>query len=117
MERAPGRRRTAARFGGYETFLATMADPDAPENTEIRRWCGGHFDPDWFDRAVVDEDLKTALKPNVRRRLHQPKPIRSERRSKSTPSRPRNCRYTGSGFRCEVSRSASLGKSLLQIRT
>lgn len=68
-------------LGGYENFLAIMADPDDPEHAEIRRWCGGHFDPDWFDRALVDKDLKSALKPNVRRRLHQPKPARPRRTS------------------------------------
>ncbi|MEE7465483.1 hypothetical protein MFUR16E_32080, partial [Methylobacterium fujisawaense] len=68
-------------LGGYANFLAIIADPDAPEHAEIRRWCGGHFDPDWFDRAVVDKDLKGALKPNVRRRMHQPKLIRPERPS------------------------------------
>ncbi|MBB2963362.1 plasmid pRiA4b ORF-3 family protein [Methylobacterium sp. R2-1] len=61
---------------GYERFLAVMADPGDPEHAGIRRWCGGHFAPEWFDRALVDKDLKSALKPNVRRRLHQPKPKR-----------------------------------------
>ena len=35
---------------------------------------GRHFDPDWFDLSLVDKDLKNALKANIRRRLHQPKP-------------------------------------------
>jgi hypothetical protein len=61
---------------GYEHFLAVMADPDDPEHAETRTWCGGHFDPDWFDLALTDKDLRNALKPNVRRRLHQPRPTR-----------------------------------------
>ena len=47
-----------------------------PEHAETKRWCGGHFDPEWFDLALTDKDVKNALKPNVRRRLHQPRPAR-----------------------------------------
>jgi len=65
-------------IGGYERFLAIMANPGDPE---LRRWCGGHFAPEWFDRSLVDKDLRNALKPNVRRRLHKPKPKRVERPS------------------------------------
>lgn len=60
--------------GGYERFLVIMADRADPEHVETKRWCGGHFDPEWFDLALTDKDVKNALKPNVRRRLHQPKP-------------------------------------------
>ena len=59
---------------GYEAFLAIMADPRDTEHGDMKRWCGGHFDPEWFDLAIVDKDVKNALKANVRRRLHQPKP-------------------------------------------
>ena len=41
----------------------------------MTRWCGGHFDPEWFDLEVIKKDLARALKPNVKRRLHQPKPV------------------------------------------
>lgn len=68
-------------IGGYERFLAIMSDRDDPEHADMRRWCGGHFDPEWFDRALVDKDLKNVLKLNVRRRLHQPKPKRIDRPS------------------------------------
>lgn len=61
---------------GYERFLEIMADPLDPEHADIKRWCGGHFDPEWFDRALIDRDMKNALRTNVRRRLHQPKPKR-----------------------------------------
>lgn len=64
-------------IGGYENFLEIMADRKDPEHRDTRRWCGGHFDPEWFDLAVVDKDVRNALKPNVRRRLHQPKPKRA----------------------------------------
>ena len=66
---------------GYEHFLSIMADPDHPEHAETRIWCGGHFDPEWFDLAITDKDVNNALKPNVRRRLHQPKPARKSRSS------------------------------------
>jgi len=59
---------------GYERFLETMGDPRNPDHLEIKRWCGGYFDPEWFDLAAVAKDLQSALKPNVRRRMHQPKP-------------------------------------------
>ena len=66
-------------FSGYENFLAIMADPSDPEYAETKRWCGGHFDPEWFDLGVTDRDVKNALRTNVRRRLHQPKPRRGQR--------------------------------------
>lgn len=62
--------------GGYERFLEIMADPDDDEHADMKRWCGGHFDPEWFDPAMVDRDMKNALRTNVRRRLHQPRPPR-----------------------------------------
>ncbi|WP_244571536.1 plasmid pRiA4b ORF-3 family protein [Mesorhizobium carmichaelinearum] len=63
-------------ISGFENFLAIMGDRDDPEYRDVRRWCGGHFDPEWFDLTVVDRVVRSALKPNVRRRLHQPKPKR-----------------------------------------
>lgn len=59
---------------GYEQFLAVIADPKDPEYAETKRWCGGRFDPEWFDLTTADKDVQNALKPNVRRRPHQPKP-------------------------------------------
>lgn len=58
---------------GYERFLEIMSDKRDPEHVETKRWCGGHFDPEWFDLAITDKDVRNALKPNVKRRLHQPK--------------------------------------------
>jgi hypothetical protein len=63
--------------GGYERFLAAMADRKDPEHADMKRWCGGHFDPDWLDLSLTDKDVKNALRASVRRRLHQPKPKRS----------------------------------------
>ena len=36
--------------------------------------CHVLIDPEWFDLATVNKDVGNALKPNVKRRLHQPKP-------------------------------------------
>jgi hypothetical protein len=58
---------------GYEQFLEVINDPKNPEHAETKHWCGGHFDPEWFDLRTVDKDVQNALKPNVKRRLHQPK--------------------------------------------
>jgi hypothetical protein len=63
-------------FDGYERFLAIMADRDDPEHADMKQWCGGYFDPEWCDLARTDKDVKNALKANVRRRLHQPRPGR-----------------------------------------
>ena len=59
---------------GYENFLGIISDPEDPEHLEMLTWCGGHFDPEWFDLAIVEKDVRNALRPGVRRRLHQPKP-------------------------------------------
>ncbi len=59
---------------GYERFLDIIADPGDPEFEETMRWCGGHFDPEWFDLAMTDKDLRNALRSNAKRRLYQPKP-------------------------------------------
>ena len=59
---------------GYEEFLTILANSKHPEHAETKRWCGGHFDPEWFDLAIAQKHVQNALKPNVRRPLHQPKP-------------------------------------------
>jgi hypothetical protein len=64
---------------GYERFLEILADPRHPEHRETRRWAGGHFDPEWFDRERCDREVHAALRPNRRIRLHQPAPSRRRR--------------------------------------
>jgi hypothetical protein len=66
-------------LNGYENFLAIMADPIDPKHAETKRWRGGHFDPEWFDLAMTDKEVKNTLRANVRRRLHQPRPKRPSR--------------------------------------
>jgi Plasmid pRiA4b ORF-3-like protein len=66
---------------GYEAFLEIMADPQHPEHRDTKRWAGGHFDPEWFDRETTDKDVRNALRANRRIRLHQPRPKRQNRSS------------------------------------
>lgn len=65
--------------GGYENFLAAMADPTHVDHRATKAWVGGHYDPEWFDLDFVQKDVRNALKSGVRRRLYQPKakPIKS----------------------------------------
>ena len=65
---------------GYERFLEIMSDKADPEHADMKKWCGGHFDPQWFDLAVADKDVRNALSPNVKRQMHQPKPKRGRSR-------------------------------------
>lgn len=62
---------------GYAAFLDIIADPEHPEHRDTKRWAGGHFDPEWFDRDMTDKDLRNALRANRRIRLHQPHPKRA----------------------------------------
>jgi len=64
----------------YENFLGIISDPEDPEYREMPTWCGGHFDPEWFDLAIVEKDVRNALRPGVKRRLHQPKPKKEKAR-------------------------------------
>lgn len=65
-------------ISGYERFLEILADPNDPEYADTKRWCGGHFNPDWFDLDQINKDLRNALRSNARRSLTQPKPKQSK---------------------------------------
>jgi hypothetical protein len=67
--------------GGYANFLEIIADPENPEHRHTRRWAGGHFDPEWFDREMTDNDVRNALRANRRIRLYQRRP-KGTRRSR-----------------------------------
>jgi hypothetical protein len=41
---------------GYAGFL----EIDNPEHRDAKRWVGGHFDPEWFDREMADKDARNA---------------------------------------------------------
>jgi hypothetical protein len=64
----------AGGVSGYERFLEIISDPEDPEYAETIRWCGGYFNPEWFDLSAADKDLRNALRSNAKRRLYQPKP-------------------------------------------
>ncbi len=38
---------------GYERFLKSIRNPDDPEHDDYLRWCGGWFEPEWFDLALI----------------------------------------------------------------
>jgi pRiA4b ORF-3-like protein len=59
---------------GYQEFLEALLNPAHEEHKQMKRWAGGHFDPEWFDLGVINEDLSRAFRANVKRRLHQPRP-------------------------------------------
>jgi hypothetical protein len=65
---------------GYEQFLEIIADRDVPEHAEISYWCGGYFDPEWFDPLIADTDVRNPLRTNVKRRLYQSKLTRLKNR-------------------------------------
>ena len=67
---------------GYAAFLDIIADPENPEHRETKRWAGGQFDPEWFDREMTDRAVRNALRANRRIRLHQPRPKGAPRRSR-----------------------------------
>jgi hypothetical protein len=43
---------------GYAEFLRVLADPDDPEREERLEWVGGDFDPEEFDAASVNAQLR-----------------------------------------------------------
>lgn len=38
---------------GYEDFLKTISRLNAARRDELLQWCGGWFDPEWFDLDVI----------------------------------------------------------------
>lgn len=61
---------------GYQDFLEALLDPTHEEHRHMKRWAGGHFDPEWFDLELINRDVARALNANLKRRVHQPKPKR-----------------------------------------
>jgi hypothetical protein len=59
---------------GYQDFLEALLDPAHEEHRQLKRWAGRHFDPEWFDLGLINDDLSRALRANAKRRLHQPNP-------------------------------------------
>jgi hypothetical protein len=59
---------------GYQDFLEAILNPAHEEHRAMKRWAGGHFDPEWFDLEFINKDLARALHANLKRRVHQPRP-------------------------------------------
>jgi hypothetical protein len=47
--------------GGYEDFLAAIADPKHEEHLSFLEWCGGSFSPDQFDPAEATRRMAKGL--------------------------------------------------------
>jgi hypothetical protein len=45
---------------GYEDLLAILADPTHPEHDERKEWIGRQFDPEAFDPAEFEDNLRNA---------------------------------------------------------
>ena len=43
-------------IGGYEAFLAAIADPAHAEHEDLLAWVGGEFDPERFDKDTIQFD-------------------------------------------------------------
>jgi hypothetical protein len=60
---------------GYQEFLEAVLHPSHEDHKQMKRWAGGHFDPEWFDLELINKDVARALHANLKRRVHQPKPV------------------------------------------
>jgi hypothetical protein len=61
---------------GYQDFLEALLNAAHEEHRAMKRWAGGHFDPEWFDLELINKDLVRALHVNLKRRVHQPRPAK-----------------------------------------
>jgi len=43
---------------GYYELLVALSDPDHEEHDAMLEWVGGEFDPNAFDTATIDRELK-----------------------------------------------------------
>jgi hypothetical protein len=83
----------AGGVSGYEAFLEIMSDTLDAEHTEMKRWCGGHFDPEWFDPGWVDRDVRNALRPT--RAGGCTSPNQEAQAMDQRHRRPRRCPFVG----------------------
>jgi hypothetical protein len=47
--------------GGYANFLEAISDPEHEEHDEYLDWIGGEFDPEKFDAAEFESELKNII--------------------------------------------------------
>lgn len=52
-------------IGGYQNFLEAIADPAHEEHAEYLAWVGGFFDPEAFDLAAVNAQLRAPRQGRV----------------------------------------------------
>jgi hypothetical protein len=45
---------------GYQDFLEALLDASHEDHKQMKRWVGGHFDPEWFDLELTNKDLARA---------------------------------------------------------
>lgn len=44
--------------GGYDDLLKVLANPDDPEHEDMKEWVGPYFDPEEFNLAVINRELR-----------------------------------------------------------
>ena len=47
---------------GYEDLLEVLADPEHPDNDDLRDWLGSEFDPEAFDVAAADAAVRSVAR-------------------------------------------------------
>jgi hypothetical protein len=47
---------------GYEDLLEVLADPEHPDNDDLRDWLGSEFDPEVFDVAAADAAVRSVAR-------------------------------------------------------
>jgi hypothetical protein len=47
---------------GYAEFLEAIADPNHPEHEDMLEWSGGDFDPEAFDLADANAELRSRVR-------------------------------------------------------
>ena len=48
-------------IGGYQDFLAAIADPKHEEHESMLEWIGGKFSPEQFDAKKATKEMKKDL--------------------------------------------------------
>lgn len=43
---------------GYQALLTTLANPKHPDYKSLKKWLGGKFDPEYFNKEEINQNLK-----------------------------------------------------------
>ena len=46
---------------GYSEFLEAISNPEHEQHEELLEWIGGEFDPEMFDVAEVNEEIRARI--------------------------------------------------------